>query len=176
MRTLIAALTLLLWAGVLTAAVVDSTPEGFTVTNTVVAPTIPDKTYDAIVKIGSWWSSEHTFFHDAKHLSIDPNVGGCFCEIDWRRQVRHGTVIFVDRGKILRLSAALGPLQEYGVSGVLTFRITPAEKGSGIEMTYRVGGYFPGGLDKIAPVVDQVLGEQLGRLEQYITTGSPQPK
>lgn len=175
MRTLIA-LAFLSWTAVVSAAVVDSASDGFTVTNTVVASVVPDKAYDSILKIGNWWSSEHTYFHDAKHLSIDPNQGGCFCEIDWKRQVRHGTVIFVDRGKMLRLSTALGPLQEHGVSGVLTFKITPAEKGADIEMTYRVGGYFPGGLDKIAPVVDQVLGEQLARLERYINTGSPEPK
>jgi hypothetical protein len=52
-----------------------------------------------------------------------------------------------------------------------------AEKDGRTTLTqiYFVGGYFPGGLDKLAPAVDGVLGEQLARLKSYVETGKPTP-
>lgn len=35
-----------------------------------------------------------------------------------------------------------------------------------------MGSYYPGGLDKIAPALDRVLGEQLQRLIGYVETGT----
>jgi uncharacterized protein YndB with AHSA1/START domain len=155
------------------AEVIDSSVQGFTITNKVTVSASSDKVYDAIVKIGNWWSPDHTYSGNSKNLSIEPVPGGCFCEIASKLQVRHGTVVFVNPGKLLRISTALGPLQEQGVSGALTFSIKPVEKVSEIEMTYRAGGYFQGGLDKIAPPVDSVQKEQLHRLKQYLDTGNP---
>ena len=37
-----------------------------------------------------------------------------------------------------------------------------------IAQSYIFGGYVRGGADKIAPLVDQVLGEQLSRLKIYL--------
>ena len=36
------------------------------------------------------------------------------------------------------------------------------------------GGYAPGGLDALAPVVDMVLGTQVARLKRPIDTGRPE--
>lgn len=176
MRTLITIILLSLLVSYSSAEVVDSAANGFTITNHAAVQSNPTRAYAAIVKIGSWWSSEHTFFGNAKHMSLDPNVGGCFCEVDWKQQVRHGTVIFVDPGKLLRISTALGPFQDQGIAGVLTFVLSPTQNGSDIEMTYRAGGYFPGGLEKIAPVVNSVLSEQIQRLKRFIDTGTPEEK
>lgn len=176
MRTLIVVILLLLVAPFSGAEVIDSAANGFTITNHAAVQTDANRAYAAILKIGNWWSSEHTFFGNAKHMSLDPNVGGCFCEVDWKQQVRHGTVIFIDPGKILRISTALGPFQDQGISGVLSFVLAPSQNGIDIEMTYRAGGYFSGGLDKVAPAVNGVLSEQIQRLKRYIDTGSPEEK
>jgi hypothetical protein len=40
-------------------------------------------------------------------------------------------------------------------------------------MTYDLGGFVDGGFQDMAPKVDGVLGEQIGRLQTFIETGSP---
>ena len=74
--------------------------------------------------------------------------------------------------RTLRCNTALGPLQELGVSGVLTFTIAPHASGAKINMTYRVAGDAGLGLDQMAPLVDMVLMEQFGRFTRYSSSGS----
>ncbi len=61
-------------------------------------------------------------------------------------------------------SAVSGPLQEMGVSGVLTFTVAPHPNGAKVTMTYRVTGDTSLNLNTIAAPVDNVLMEQFGRL------------
>jgi len=42
-----------------------------------------------------------------------------------------------------------------------------------LTMTYVVSGASASALDKIAPPVNEVLGEQFGRLVRFIQTGKP---
>lgn len=42
-----------------------------------------------------------------------------------------------------------------------------------LEVVYAVGGYYPGGLQPIAPAVDSVLHGQLVRLKNYVETWKP---
>lgn len=170
------------------AAVVESSPTGFMVQEEASIRATPDVVYDAVVKhVDKWWDSEHTYSQNSKNLSIDPVPGGCFCEkLPDGGGVRHLTVEYVDPGKMIRFSGALGPLARGGLTGSLTFSFTPAgdasaDKGAGkavleatkFEATYSVGGYFKGGLDAIAPAVDSVLGDQILRLQRYVETGDP---
>jgi hypothetical protein len=76
-------------------------------------------------------------------------------------------------GSALRLQAWLGPLQELPVSGVLTFATGRREDATRLRLTYRVAGAPEAGLDKLAPAVDAVLGEQARRLKAFIETGRP---
>ena len=55
-----------------------------------------------------------------------------------------------------------------GASGSLTWQLTPEGQGTRVELVYAVGGYKPGGLQAMAPVVDKVLAEQLQRLKAYV--------
>jgi len=174
MKTLGIALFVFFIACSLRAGVVDSAANGFTIANKVIVKGTSQKAFDSIVKIGDWWSSAHTYTGNAKNMKIDLKAGGCFCETDGKQQVQHGTVVNVNPGKLLRLNAALGPFQEQGAVGALTFEIADAPEGVTVTMTFRAGGYFPQGMDKIAPGVDQVLVEQIGRLKLYIETGSPE--
>ena len=159
------------------AGVADSSAAGFTVTNTVVVRVTSDDAYRAAAtELGSWWNPEHTYSGNAQNMSIDVAGTGCFCEkLDNGGYVRHMTVVYAHPGKTLRLSGGLGPVQELGATGVLTFEFKPANVGTAIELTYTVGGYRPGGLGALAPVVDRVLSEQLDRLKRYIETGSAAP-
>jgi hypothetical protein len=53
----------------------------------------------------------------------------------------------------------------------MTWKFTESGTTTTIEMTYTVGGYAPGGLAALAPVVDMVLGTQVARLKRLIDTG-----
>ena len=82
------------------------------------------------------------------------------------------TVVYADPGKRLRLSGGLGPLQDMGVAGSLTFNLTSRDGKTRLDLTYHVGGYSPDGLTKWASAADSVLLEQIARLKRYIETGS----
>jgi hypothetical protein len=155
--------------------VVASAPHGFSIRLASTVTAAPAHVYETFVKeIGSWWDSDHTFFGSAQNLSIDAQPGGCFCEVvSSERSVRLMSVVFVDSGRTLRMQGGLGPLLGMGVQGALTLNIMRADPGSSVELVYNVGGFSADGLDKIAPAVDRVLGEQLNRLKRYIETGKP---
>jgi hypothetical protein len=87
--------------------------------------------------------------------------------------VRHGTVILVQPGSVIRFDAALGPLQELAVQGILTI-VTGVQDGKTmLRMTYRVAGNGEAALDQLAPPVDRVKGLQYRRLKALIETGRP---
>ena len=79
--------------------------------------------------------------------------------------IEHGRVVYAQPGKALRLHAALGPLQQEGVSGALTWALKPAAGGTEVTQTYVVGGFVRAGADKLAPIVDRVMAEQLKGLQ-----------
>ncbi|HEX6018891.1 MAG TPA: hypothetical protein VFZ28_12405, partial [Burkholderiaceae bacterium] len=63
------------------------------------------------------------------------------------------------------------PLQELPVDGVLTFTVLTQETQTVLRLTYRVAGAADAGLDKLAPQVDRVLGQQFQRLIRFAETG-----
>jgi uncharacterized protein YndB with AHSA1/START domain len=161
-------------AGPSQAKVVDSADNGFTVQHSVTIDASPAKVYRALIDVGAWWHPDHTWSGDAKKLSIEPQAGGCFCEIlDGGGSVRHLEVVYADPGKLLRLKGGLGPLQSMGVTGSLSFGFSETAGSTMLTLTYRVGGYTPQGLDTLADVVNEVLGMQLARFENHIKTGKP---
>jgi uncharacterized protein YndB with AHSA1/START domain len=158
----------------LRAEVVDSSPAGFTSRNRVEIGAPAAKVYAALLKVGTWWDPEHTYSGDAKNLTIDARPGGCFCET-WSKgsSIQHLEVIYADPGRALRLTGGLGPLQELAVVGTLTWALTESGGKTRLEQTYVVGGYRPGGLQDLAPIVDGVLRTQLERLQRLVETGKP---
>ena len=77
------------------------------------------------------------------------------------------------RDQVVRLSAALGPLQNKAVNGVLTFLLKADEGGTSLTVGYRVNGSSASALDKDAAAVDAVLATQVQRLKRYVETGKP---
>lgn len=157
--------TLILNQSNILASVTDSSSYGFTVREELIIKTSPDSLYNEFTDIGKWWDSEHTYSGKAVNLSFQPVAGGCFCEkLDNGGSVQHMTVIFVKPGKTIRMEGGLGPLQSMAVSGTMTVVFVKIPEGTKLTVTYTVGGYSPGGLIKIAPMVDMVLGQQVMRL------------
>lgn len=158
------------------ADVAAAAPSAFLITAETEVAVAPDRAWRALLALPRWWNGEHTYSGDARRLRLEPRAGGCWCERWDGGSVEHGRVILVmehEGVRTLRMSAPLGPLQERGVAGVLTFTVTPRPDGAKIAMQYRVSGDAALGLDQLAPLVDMVLMEQFGRLSRYVASGSP---
>jgi len=153
------------------AAVVASDAHGFMLQTRVEIDADAATVYTTLVQPSRWWSSSHSYSGDARNMTLDARAGGCFCEavpmkLGQAGSVEHGRVVYAMPDHQLRLSTALGPLQAEGVSGALDLMIVPRDKGVTVTMTYVVGGYVRTGAAAMAPVVDQVLAEQLNRLKR----------
>ncbi len=157
---------------------VQAAPNGFSIRLEVAIGAPPAKVYQALLgRVGSWWNAAHTYSGDSANLSIDARPGGCFCEyLANGGGVEHMRVIFLKPFEIVRMAGALGPLQSSGLSGALTWRLSATAAGTKLELLYNVGGYMEGGFDKIAPMVEGMLGEQVQRLRLFAETGSPVAK
>ncbi|HET7363252.1 MAG TPA: SRPBCC family protein [Burkholderiales bacterium] len=154
----------------------DVTPTGFLVRYELVIDGPAAKVYDSLLDVGSWWSDQHTYSGASRNLSIDARGGGCFCEKLPTGAVEHMRVVYLKANEALRMSGALGPLQAHGVAGAMTWRLSPADRGTKLDLTYSVGGFMAGGFEKIAPAVETVLKEQADRLKRYVETGTPAAK
>jgi len=161
-------LALLVLCTVAHADVLETRDNSFVIESSVTTGASPRATYAAIGKVAAWWNSEHTWSGAAKNLSLQMRAGGCFCEkLAGGGSVEHGRVVYADPGKLLRIDGALGPFQEMAVSGVLTFKLTPAGSGTRIAMNYSVSGAISMDTKKLAPGVDQVMADQLARLRAF---------
>jgi hypothetical protein len=158
------------------AVVRDASPSGFTLENSAVVAVDASTAWRALVgSVDSWWPKDHTWWGRASKLTIDARAGGCFCEIAGEQQAQHMQVVFVDPGRLLRMSGGLGPLQGMGLSGVLEWRLIATDKGTRITLWYRAGGYAPDDLSKLAAVVDGVQALQLGGLVNYLRNRTARP-
>jgi len=160
------------------AEVVSVSSNGFQVRHEVQLNIPPEEAYELLVNVGSWWNASHTYTHNTKNLSIDARPGGCFCEkYPNGGGVQHMSVVHAAPGKALRMSGALGPLQAHGLSGSMSWDFIPQKPAgnsptlSKLVLTYSVGGYMLGGFEKFAPMVDNMLGEQISRYKNLANTG-----
>jgi hypothetical protein len=157
------------------ATVVNSSPQEFTARHTLQVRGTASAAYQAFTsQIGLWWDPEHSYSGKASNISLDARASGCFCEkLASNGSVNHMTVIFADPGKLIRMTGGLGPLQSMAVTGVMTVTFTTIPAGTRVEITYAVGGQPSHGLDKLAPLVDQVLNSQWERFSRFVDTGKP---
>jgi hypothetical protein len=157
------------------AEVIESSPTGFAVRNDARVNAAPAVVYAVLTEsIGRWWDPAHTFSHDSRNLSMEAKPGGCFCErLPERGGVEHLRVVYASPGKLLRLTGAIGPLQEAALAGTMTWTLSQAGDATRVELSYAVGGFRVGGFRDIAAVVDGVLRGQLLRLKAFVETGRP---
>lgn len=156
------------------AEVVSRTETGFVIRLASEVTAAPADAWKTILTPAQWWQSQHTFSGDAANLTLDPQVGGCFCEVLPRPEgapvtqkpggVQHMRVIYIEPPRALRLSGALGPLQSEALAATMTITVKPTEKGSRVLFEYVVGGFMRYKVDEIAPAVDRMLTAQLASL------------
>jgi len=151
----------------------DVGPNGFVVTVRHELKATPRRTWEALGEVDRWWNGQHSWSGSAANLSLGRRAGDCFCERWAAGSVEHGRVVMALEDKLLRLDAALGPLQALGVRGILSFAIATAEGRTVLVITYRVSGGDKAGLQELSGPVDGVIAEQARRLAAWIDTGKP---
>lgn len=151
------------------ADVVDASPAGFSVRTVVQIAAPAVAVYDALTgSVGRWWDGSHSWSGNPANLTIVAQPGGCFCEALSGGGAQHMTVLFADRGKTLRMSGGLGPLQSMAVVGVWTISLREAEGRTTLEAVYAVSGYTKDGLAMLAAPVDAVTSQQVARLKAFV--------
>jgi hypothetical protein len=153
------------------AEVVSASSNGFEVRQTVNLVVPPAEAFDAFRNIGAWWDPEHTYSGDAANLSLALVPGGCFCErLPKGGGVEHMRVAYIEPGKHVVLTGALGPLLYEAVTGVMDVQVKTIAGGAQLTLDYKAAGFAKGGADKLAPAVDSVLAAQMKRYRAYATS------
>lgn len=166
------ATSLALFAVPAKAEVKTSADQGFSILHTAEVLAKPDDVWKRLLAPKDWWNPAHSWSGSTAGFYIDPQAGGCFCELFQEKDkdgklvtkgsVEHMRVVFGQPGKVLRMQGALGPLQAEAVTGTLTVAMEPLKNGAGTKLSfsYVVGGYMRFKTADIAPAVDKVLQEQ----------------
>lgn len=153
------------------AEVKGSSEHGFVIEHRATLVVPPEVAFRSIGNVRSWWSPDHTYSGSASNLSLELRPGGCFCErLEGGGGVEHLRVSYLEPGKRVVLTGALGPLLNEGVTGVMDLQVERTAGGSVLKMSYKAAGFANGGAAQLAPVVDKVLGEQMKRLRAFATS------
>ncbi len=146
--------------------VLEDDDSGFVIESDVEILASPTQVFDSFGELHEWWDPEHSFSRDAANLSLDTRPDGLFLETLGHRQgVVHARVVDSQRGKLLRLCGALGPLQSLGAFGTLTLSMEPLANSTKLTLSYIVLGR---NLRGWARAVEQVLSEQILRLKSFL--------
>ena len=153
------------------AGVVTAGSNGFEVRETVQLAVPPDVAFSSFRDIAAWWDPAHTYSGDSANLSLALTPGGCFCERVPKTGggIEHLRVAYVEPGKRVVMTGALGPLLYEATTGVLDVQIKTIAGGSQVTLDYKVAGFANGGGAKLGPAVDEVLAAQMKRFRAYAT-------
>jgi uncharacterized protein YndB with AHSA1/START domain len=136
----------------------------------VILPGTPEIIFDAVTgDISGWW--DHSMSENPKAFYIDPFPGGGFYEIfdDEGNGVLHATVIYADRGKLLRFDGPLG-LSGMAIQFVTTYQFEPVGNDSTL---LKVSVHAAGEMNETIPsIVESVWAHFIfEQLEPYVKEG-----
>ncbi|HXG80690.1 MAG TPA: SRPBCC domain-containing protein [Sphingomicrobium sp.] len=158
----------MLTASPATAEVVAAGDHGFEVQHSVNLVIPQPQAFASFGQVGQWWDKEHTYSGDAARMSLQLRPGGCFCEpLEGGGGIEHMRVTYIQPGERIVMTGSLGPLLYEATSGVMDVKFERIAGGSKVTMNYRAAGFAKGGAAAMAPLVDQVLGEQMKRFRTY---------
>jgi hypothetical protein len=167
MRALILATSILV-ATPASAEVLSSNEHGFEIQHSVNLVVPQAEAFASFGEVGRWWNKEHTYSGDAARMTLQLRPGGCFCErLENGGGIEHMRLTYIQPGERIVLTGGLGPLLYEATSGVMDVKVEKIAGGSRVTMNYRAAGFAKGGAAAIAPVVDQVLGEQMKRFRTF---------
>ena len=161
---------------------------GFSITNTSESAAPIEAVYSHFIQqVDKWWPKDHTWWKGT--LSIDEQAGGCFCEVTQTASAAHMQISYVEPNKKVVMTGGLGPLQEMGISGALTWEFSTMEESASsneetkrkfspktkVTLTYHASGniHFSGqrasseDAANLVKVVDKVQAQQLNALPAF---------
>jgi uncharacterized protein YndB with AHSA1/START domain len=131
--------------------------------------------FAALGQVNQWWGKDHTYSGDSGRMSLQLRPGGCWCEsLDNGGGIEHMRVTYIQPGERVVLTGSLGPLLYEATTAVMDIKVDRIAGGSRVTMNYRAAGFAKGGAAGMAPLVDQVLGEQMKRFRVY-AAAAPKP-
>ncbi len=136
----------------------------------VTLPGTPEQIFDAATgDISGWW--DHSFTENPKKLFIEAKPGGGFWEIfdDEGNGVLHATVIYSQRGKMIRFDGPLG-LSGRAVQIVTTYEFSESGKDSTLM---KVSVHGSGEMEEGMPAIVEKVWEHFifERFKPYIESG-----
>ena len=148
------------------AEVAEQSDSHFVVKHSFSSPKSAEHVYKHFLQINRWWEPDHTFSGKAENLHIDLKKHRCFCETMPKGGfVRHMEIVHVQPENRVVMTGGLGPLQDQAVNGAMIWTFEETDKGTKVNLEYRVNGFIVGGMGKWPAAVDFVLGTQIKRLE-----------
>ncbi len=146
------------------ADIISSSKTHFELRHEAASSLAPDALWERLIQPAIWWHPDHTYSGDANNLSLEAKVGGLWRE-DWDGgSVAHGTVMFIQPGKTLRMQAPFGPLQGLGAYAVWTITISANDEGSKVVFDEVASGPSSADLEELAMAVNYVKQEAILRL------------
>ena len=151
-------------AGAARAEVVASSEQHFVLRHEAVSARSVDEMWARLIHPEIWWHPDHTYSGDAKNLSLDARAGGLWKE-EWPGgSVAHGRVLTVENGKLLRMDAPFGPLQQLGAYTVWTIALSAVEEGTRVVFDEVSTAPSSANMAETAKAVDFVKAEAMRRL------------
>ncbi len=136
----------------------------------VTLPGTPEDIYDAATgDISAWW--DHSFSENPVEFIIEPYPGGGFWEIfdEEGNGVLHATVIYADRGKILRFVGPLG-LSGKAINIVISYDFQPVGEDSTL---FKVSVHAAGEVEEGVPAIVESVWDHFifERFKPYVESG-----
>lgn len=151
------------------AEIVDVAANGFEIRQQVRINASPEKVWDTLIVPARWWSSDHSFSGSSANITIDPRVGGCWCEaLPNGGGVRHLELTQIAPPKSLVFRGALGPFYNLAADGALSFTLATNGAETDVTVVFRAGGYVKDGFQKWAGAVDGVFAQQIRNLKKSL--------
>ncbi len=161
---------------------------GFSITNVSESHAPIEVVYSHFIQhVDMWWPKDHTWWKGS--LRIDEQAGGCFCETTDSASAAHMQISYVEPNKKVVMTGGLGPLQEMGLTGALTWEFTTIEatgpsnddtnasttSKTKVTLTYNASGNIHFGGSKaseedavnLVNIVDKVQAQQLNALTTF---------
>ncbi len=150
--------------GAARADVVASSEQHFVLRHEAVSARTVDEMWERLIHPETWWHPDHTYSGDAENLSLDAQAGGLWKEVWAGGSVSHGRVLTVEEGKVLRMDAPFGPLQQLGAYTVWTITLSAVEEGTKVIFDEVSTAPASANMSETAKAVDFVKSEAMSRL------------
>ena len=167
-KSVIAATALLFVATPASAEVIARTADSFTLRFERRTEGLPAVIATLMGRPELWWDGAHSYSGDAANLTVDMQVGGCWCEtLPDGSDFHHGTVLAIAEDRLV-FDAPFGPMHGKTTRADLVIAWPENDSGRAVVWTLTIEG---SGLGAFADPVDGVMGAAFARFNATVDSG-----